>query len=46
MKALVLIDFQQGWVDKNSDDYVGDLSRVLDNVRSLIVYCRKMNYNS
>tara|TARA_Y100000310_G_scaffold345251_1_gene463126 strand:- start:3781 stop:4260 length:480 start_codon:yes stop_codon:yes gene_type:complete len=44
MKALVLIDFQEGWVNKSSEDYVGDISEVLDRVRILVSYCRKMGY--
>jgi len=44
MKALVLIDFQKEWADKNSEYYVGDLTAVTDRVNKLIVFCRENGY--
>jgi nicotinamidase/pyrazinamidase len=43
-KALILIDFEKGWIDKNSEEYVGDISRVIERVNKLIQFCRKKQY--
>lgn len=43
-KAIVLIDFQNEWVDKKSSDYIGDISSVLEKTNRLIDMCRKSNY--
>ena len=43
-KALLLIDFENEWIDKDSEYYVGDISKVLDKTNDLIDYCRKSNY--
>ena len=43
-KALILIDFENEWVDKKSDYYVGDISEVIAKTKKLIDKCRKERY--
>lgn len=43
-KALLLIDFEKEWVDENSEYYVGDISKVIQNTNKLIEFCRSNNY--
>jgi nicotinamidase-related amidase len=43
-KALVLVDVQNEWVDKDSEYYVGDLSELIEKTNALIKYCRRENY--
>jgi len=43
-KALVLIDFENEWLDKKSDDYVGNISSMLNKTNKLIDYCRANKY--
>lgn len=43
-KALILVDFENEWMDKKSDYYVGDISNVIGKVNRLIGYCRKNSY--
>lgn len=42
--ALILIDFQNEWVDKNSDYFVGDIGQMLERTNKLINYCRSKSY--
>lgn len=42
--ALVLIDFQQEWVNPESEFYVGDIQEVLAKVNYLIDHCRTREY--
>lgn len=44
MKTLILVDFQKEWTNKNSDDYIGDLSVLVKNTNKLIDICRKGGY--
>ncbi len=44
MKALILVDFEREWVDKNSEYYVGDISAVLQKTNQLLDFCRKKKY--
>lgn len=44
MNALILIDFEQEWMDKKSDYYVGDISIVLNKTNLLLDFCRKKKY--
>ena len=44
MKALILVDFQNEWIDNKSEYYVGDISEVLEKTKKLIEYCRSKNY--
>ncbi|HLD85433.1 MAG TPA: isochorismatase family cysteine hydrolase [archaeon] len=44
MKALVLVDFQKEWADKNADDYIGGLSKLVEKTNKLIDACRSKNY--
>jgi nicotinamidase-related amidase len=44
MKALILVDFEKEWINKNSDDYVGDISDVIEKTNKLIDFCRKNSY--
>ena len=43
-KALLLIDFQNEWIDKNSEYFVGDISDTIKKTNKLIDHCRKQNY--
>ena len=43
-KALILVDFENEWVNKNSDYYVGDISEVIAKVNKLIDECRKNGF--
>lgn len=43
-KALILVDFENEWIDKNSDYYLGDISKVLQKTNRLIDFCRKKGY--
>jgi len=42
--ALVLVDFQNEWINPESDYFVGDISKVISKVNSLIEFCRKKDY--
>lgn len=44
MKALILVDFENEWIDEGSDYYVGDISGVLDKTNSVIDHCRNNEY--
>ena len=39
-KTLLLVDFQNEWVDKSSDYYVGDITEVIKRANKLIEFCR------
>ncbi len=43
-KALILVDFEKEWTDKNSDYFVGDVSELIEKTNKLIDFCRKNNY--
>lgn len=43
-KALLLIDYENEWVDPKSEYFVGDISPVLDRTNRLIRYCRSNGY--
>ncbi len=43
-KALILVDFENEWIDKNSDYYAGDISDVVAKTNKLIDKCRKDGY--
>jgi ureidoacrylate peracid hydrolase len=43
-KALILVDYENEWTDKNSEYYVGDLSELIIRTNKLIDFCRKKNY--
>ena len=43
-KALILVDFEKEWTDKDSDYFVGDISELIEKTNKLIDYCRKNNY--
>jgi ureidoacrylate peracid hydrolase len=43
-KALVLVDFENEWTDKNSEEYVGDISKVIVKTNRLIDFCRAKGY--
>ncbi|MBI4162241.1 MAG: cysteine hydrolase, partial [Candidatus Aenigmarchaeota archaeon] len=42
--ALVIVDFQNEWTDKNADDYLGNLSKLIKKTNKLIDACRSKNY--
>ena len=43
-KALILVDFEKEWIDKNSEYFVGDTTKLIENTNKLIDFCRKNNY--
>lgn len=43
-KALILVDFQNEWIDKDSDYYVGEVADVVERANKLIKYCRDNGY--
>jgi len=43
-KALILVDLENEWIDKTSDYYVGDISKLIDRTNKLIEFCRKNDY--
>lgn len=44
MKALVLIDFQNEWINEKSPYFVWNIQNALKKVNKLIKYCRKNEY--
>jgi nicotinamidase-related amidase len=43
-KALILVDFENEWLDKNSDYYIDhNISDVLENTNKLIDFCRSQD---
>lgn len=43
-RALILVDFENEWVDKNSEDYLGNISKVIAKTNKLIDFCRKSGF--
>lgn len=43
-KALILIDFEKEWINKDSDYFVGDITKQLKLVNKLIAFCRDNDY--
>lgn len=43
-KALILVDFENEWIDQNSDYFVGNISEEIDRTNMLIDFCRKSDY--
>lgn len=43
-KALILVDFENEWLDKRSDYYMGDISEILEKTNHLINLCRKRGH--
>jgi nicotinamidase-related amidase len=43
-RALILVDFEREWTDRNSDYFVGDISGVIERTSRLIDFCRKKGY--
>ncbi len=43
-KALILVDFENEWVDETSDYFLGDISDLIKKTNKLIDYCRENNY--
>lgn len=41
--ALILVDFENEWVNKKSPYFVGDISKVITKTNKLIDFCRKNN---
>lgn len=44
MKALILVDFQNEWINPESDYFVGDISWVIKKVNKLINFARQRKY--
>lgn len=42
--ALVVIDMQNAWIDKDSEYYVGNLDTMIEKTNYLIAYAREMGY--
>ena len=40
-KALILVDFEKEWTDKNSEYFVVDTTKLIKNTNKLIDFCRK-----
>jgi ureidoacrylate peracid hydrolase len=40
MKALIIVDYINQWIDKKSDCYVGNISKQIKNLNEVIGYCR------
>jgi len=43
-KALIIVDFQKEWINKDSDYFVGDISSFIKKTNQLIDYCRANDY--
>ena len=43
-QALILVDLEQEWIDKNSEYYVGDLGQIIEKVNKLIDFCREKGF--
>jgi nicotinamidase-related amidase len=43
-KALILVDLENEWTNKNSDYFVGDISELIKKTNKLLDYCRKKNH--
>lgn len=43
-KALILVDWQQQWLDKSSNYYVGEIAEIINRTNQLIEYCRARDY--
>jgi nicotinamidase-related amidase len=44
MKALVLVDYENEWIDPHSEYFVGDISKTIDKVNTLIIWARENAY--
>jgi nicotinamidase-related amidase len=42
--ALVLTDFQEEWINPESEHYVGEIKEVIAKVNYLIDHCRTRGY--
>ena len=43
-RALILVDFENEWINKNSDEYVGDILNVIERTNELVDFCREKGY--
>jgi len=43
-QALILVDFENQWLDKSSEYYVGNIDKLLTKTNQLIDYCRSKGY--
>lgn len=43
-KALILVDFEKEWTDENSEEYIGDVSELIEKTNKLIDYCRAQRH--
>jgi len=43
-KALILVDLEKEWTDKNSDYFVGDISKLIEKTNKLINHCSNNDY--
>ncbi|MFH1405348.1 MAG: isochorismatase family cysteine hydrolase [Patescibacteria group bacterium] len=42
-QALILVDYQNEWQDGSSENYLGDLSGIIDKTNKVIDFCRQDN---
>jgi nicotinamidase-related amidase len=40
-KVLIIVDYENEWIDKNSKYYVGDISEKINKLNKLIKFCRE-----
>jgi len=43
-KALILVDFENEWADKNSDYFVSGIPKLIQRTNNLIDFCRAKGY--
>lgn len=42
--ALILVDFENEWINPKSPEYLGDISKVIQKTNSLLSFCRKKDF--
>lgn len=43
-KTLILVDFENEWIDENSEYFVGDIPIIIEKTNKLIDFCREEKY--
>jgi len=43
-KALILVDLENEWIDKDSEYFLGDISELINKTNKLVDYCREKEY--
>jgi len=44
MKTLLLVDYENEWMDPNSEYFIGDLTEVINKTNQLIIWARGKGY--